>query len=231
MMKVKLFVVLLVLLNFASYTYDGYLAKASFLFNGFYIATLLGSAYILCKLEMKPLLIFSGVACALGIVVEYVNTEVGTWVYFTGGQPPLFVAVGWISLLAVIVYSSKILKKYVNLPFHRVYPSLVCFSLFFVFSYSEGSMTGLTVGLYSVMAVVGVYSSLSGTVAWNSSLLLTGIVVGSISEALGASCGLWSFGTGGLLPLSMGVAWSANAFAFAGLAAGAHLDVEELFDQ
>ena len=228
-MKAKLFVVLLVILNAASYFYEGYFAEASLLFNGFYFATLFGSAYILCRLKMKPLVIFSGLTIILGVVVEYVNTEAGNWAYLTGGQPPLFVAVGWVSLIAIIFYGSNILKKYVSVSSHRLYPVLVCCGLFFLFSYAEGNITGLTIGLYIVMALLGIYSSFSRTCAWSVSLFVTGVIVGSISEALGASCMLWSFRSGGLLPLPMVVAWSVNAFAAAGLLKMGRVDAEDLF--
>ena len=212
-----LFVVLLVLLNFTSYLYGGYLSKASLLFNGFYFATLVVSVYVLCKLRTKPLLVFSGLAVILGILVEYVNTEAANWTYYNGGQPPLWVAVGWVFLLAIVFYSAQYLKKYVNWKTYSVIPALLCFGLFFLFSYTEGNITFLTIGLYLFMAILGVYSAVSGTFGWNFAVLVTGIVIGSTSEALGASCGLWIFRSGELLPLPMVFAWSANAFCLSGL--------------
>lgn len=229
-MKAKyLFVALLVLLNVTAYYYEGYLSKASLLFNAFYFGTLLISAYILCKLEMRPLVVFALLAVVLGVCVEYVNTEALNWTYFTGGQPPLFVAIGWVSLLAVIFYGANLLKTYVNWKAYPAIPSLLCFGLFFLVAYVKGYTTGLTILLYLFMALLGVYSSLSGTFGWNAAVLLTGIVIGSISESLGASCMLWSFRSGGLLPLPMIFAWSANAFAFSGLMKILKLDTEKLF--
>ena len=229
-MKAKyLFVGFLVLINCGSYVYDGYLSKASVLFNGFYLLTLLVSAYILCKLELKPLLIFSFAAFILGVCVEFLNTQADNWIYFTGAQPPLFVAVGWIFLLAVIFYSSKILKKFVKIKSHPVIPVLVCFGLFLWFSYTEGNIHFWTGGLYILMALLGIYSSLSTSFSWNTAVLLTGIAIGSISEFLGASCNLWSFRSGAFLPLPMILSWSANAFFLSGVMSLFKFPPEKLF--
>jgi hypothetical protein len=205
----------LVLLNILSYSYEGYFSRASLIFNCFYFATLLISGYILCKLDVNALLKFSFAAFVLGICVEFLNTEALNWTYFNGGQPPLFVAVGWIFLIALIFYGSKMLKK-VNFEY-PVLPSLVCFGLFFWFSYREGNIEFLTLGLYVVMAFIGIYFSSSSSSGWNTGILFMGVVIGSISEFLGASCHLWSFRSGALLPLPMVVAWSANAFCLQGL--------------
>ncbi len=224
-----LFVVLLVFLNVGSYVYEGYFSEASLLFNVFYVATLLVSVYVLCRLEFKPLFVFSVLAVALGICVEYVNTEAGNWAYFTGAQPPLFVAVGWVFLLALVFYGAGLLKKYVKWEHHAVIPVLVCFGLFLIFSYAEGSISSLTLVLFVFMAFLGVYSSFSRSFSWSVAVLVMGIVIGSASEALGASCGLWSFRSGVILPLSMVLAWSANAFCVSGLLKITGFPAEELF--
>lgn len=216
-MKKYVFVGLLVLLNFVSYYYEGYLSKASLLFSGFYFVTLLGSAYILCKIELKSLVVFTFVAAILGFCDEYLNTESLNWTYFNNAQPPLFVAVGWVSLMVLIFYGAHYLKKHVNVKAHPVIPVLFCFSLFLLFSYTEGNITSLTVGLYIFMVLLGIYSALSGTFGWNAAILLTGIIIGSISESLGASCMLWSFRSGQLLPLPVVFMWSARAFCLSGL--------------
>ncbi|MBU7047280.1 MAG: hypothetical protein HXS54_12680 [Theionarchaea archaeon] len=215
-MKYKYVIVgFLVLLNILSYSYEGYFSRASLVFNCFYFATLLISGYILCNLDVKFLLKFSFAAFVLGICVEFFNTEALNWTYFTGGQPPLFVAVGWIFLIALMFYGSKVFKK-VNYKY-PVIPSLVCFGLFFLFSYREGNIKFLTIGLYVVMAFIGIYYSSSSSFGWNTGILFMGIIIGSMSEFLGASCGLWSFRSGAFLPLPMVVAWSANAFCLQGL--------------
>ncbi len=216
-MKKYVFVGLLLLLNFVSYYYEGYFSKASLLFNGFYFVTLLGSAYILCKIELKPLVVFAFVAAILGFCDEFLNTESLNWTYFNNAQPPLFVAVGWVSLMILIFFGAHHLKKYVDVKAHPAIPVLACFGLFLLFSYTEGNITSLTVGLYICMVLLGIYSSLSGTFGWNAAILLTGIIIGSISEFLGASCMLWSFRSGQLLPLPMIFAWSARAFFLSGL--------------
>lgn len=230
-MKKYVFVGLLVLLNFVSYYYEGYLSEASLLFNGFYFVTLLGSAYILCKLELKPLAVFTFVAVILGLCDEYLNTEALNWTYFNNAQPPLFVAVGWVSLIVLIFYGAHYLKKYVNVKAHPVIPALVCFGLFFLFSYTEGNITSLTVGLYIFMVLLGIYSALSGTFGWNAAILLTGIVIGSVSESLGASCMLWTFRSGQLLPLPMVFMWSARAFCVSGLLTLLKIPKENLFEK
>lgn len=217
MMKPKyVFVGLLILLNFASYSHDGYLFKASIIFNGFYFAALLGSAFVLCNLEFKPLVIFSVFAVVLGWFAEYLNTEVLNWTYFNGGQPPLFVALGWVSLLALIFYGARFIEEYLNWRIHSVIPSLVCFGLFFLLACKEGNIKLLTVGLYLFMAVLGVYAAYSGEFGWGAAILLVGIIVGSTSEALGAWCNLWTFRSGEILPLPMVVTWSARAFCISG---------------
>ena len=230
-MKVKyLFVVLLVLLNFMSYSYEGYLLKASILFNTFYVITLLASAYILCRLELKPLVIFSFSAALLGFCAEYLNTKASNWTYFGSAQPPLFVAVGWVSLLAVIFYSAGLLKKFGDWKVHPVVLPLLWFGFFFLFSFAEGNITVLTIGLYLIMAVLGIYSSLSGAFSWNAALLVTGAIIGSTSEALGASCMLWSFRSGQLLPLPIILWWSVNAFSLSGITKLLKLSTEKLFE-
>jgi hypothetical protein len=230
-MKIKLIVVVLAALHFGVYWYTGYLEKASLLFTGVYIATLVGAVYILSKINMKLLLLFSGLAIALGACVEYVNTQSGNWVYFTGSQVPVFVVVGWIFLLALIVYSAKVITPYIHVNIPSVYPSLVCFGLFFLFSIIEKNITWLTLVVYIIMAFAGVYGSLYNTFGWNTALILAGIVVGSISESLGASCGLWTFKSGGILPLPMVVAWSVNALAFVGLLKIFRVKTKELFTE
>ncbi|MBU7017729.1 MAG: hypothetical protein HXS44_09480 [Theionarchaea archaeon] len=227
-MKSKyLFVGFLVLLNILGYSYEGYFSQASLVFNCFYFATLLISAYILSKIDVITLLKFSVAAFVLGVCVEFINTEALNWTYFNGGQPPLFVAMGWIFLIALIFYGSKIFKKY-NYKY-PVLPSLVCFFLFFLFSYKEGNIGFLTIGLYLIMAFTGIYFSFSSSSGWNTGILLMGIIIGSVSEFLGASCHLWSFRSGALLPLPMVVAWSANAFCLQGLLKLLHLPPEDVF--
>jgi hypothetical protein len=218
MMKPKYVVVaFLLFLNFVGYYREGYFSEASLLFNGFYFATLLGSAFVLCNLELSHLFIFSFLGVVLGFCAEYLNTEALNWIYFTGAQPPFFVPLGWVSLLALIFYGSRFLEKNINWRIPAVVPPLVCFVLFFVLAYREGNIQGETIGLYLFMAVVGVYAARTGEAGWSAALLVMGIVVGSISEALGASCGLWTFRSGQLLPLPMVVTWSARAFCVSGL--------------
>lgn len=229
-MKVKyLFVALLVLLNFVSYFYEGYLSKASILFNTFYAVTLLVSAFILCRLELKPLVIFSLSAVLLGFCAEYLNTKASNWTYFGSAQPPLFVAVGWVSLLAAIFYGAGLLKKFGDWKMHPVLVPLLCFGFFFLFSFMERNITVLTIGLYLIMAVLGTYSAISGTFSWNAALLVVAAIIGSLSEALGASCVLWSFRSGQLLPLPMVLWWSVNAFCLSGIMKLLKLSPEKLF--
>lgn len=141
--------------------------------------TLLISAYVLCKLKLKPLIIFGFLSVFPGVCVEYLNTEAQNWVYFNSGQPPLFVAIGWVFLLAIIFYASGFLKKYVNWQIHPMIPSLTCFVLFFLLSYMERNITFLTIGLYLFMAALGLYASYSETFGWNITILLVGIIVES----------------------------------------------------
>lgn len=216
---------MLAALHFGVYWYTGYLYKASLLFTGVYIVTLLCAVYILSKLHMKLLLLFSGLSIILGACVEYVNTQSGNWVYFTG-QVPVFVVLGWIFLLALIVYSAKVITPYIHVKSNSVYPPLVCFGLFFLFSVIEKNITWLTLLVYLIMAFTGIYGSVSKTFGWNTALILAGIVIGSISESLGASCGLWTFRSGGILPLPMVVAWSVNALAFVGILHIAKINAE-----
>lgn len=217
-MKPKhVFVALLVLLNFAFYSYEGYLFEASLLFNVFYFATLLGSAFVLSNLEGKPLVVFSLLTVIFGFGAEYVNTKALNWWYFNNAQPPIFVPIGWVSLFALIFYGSRFLAKSIDWKINSVIPSLLCFGLFFVLSYTEGNITSVTLGLYLFMAVFGIYAAYSGEFGWSAAIFIVGVVVGSISEALGASCGLWTFRSGQLLPLPMVVTWSARAFCISGL--------------
>ena len=224
-----LFVGILVFLNLASYYIEGYLTQASMFFNGFYFITLLVSAYVLCQVKLKPLIIFSFLAVVLGFCVEYINTTAHNWTYSNNGQPPLFAAIGWIFLLALIFYASGFLKNYANWLFHPVIPSLTCFGLFLLFAYLAGYITPLTGILYIFMALVGVYSSVSTGFGLNFSILLGGIFVGSVSETLGASCNLWSFKSGELLPLPMVFAWSVNAFTVSSLLKILGFQVEKMF--
>jgi hypothetical protein len=217
MKPTHVFVAFLVLLNVAFYAYEGYLFKASLLFNVFYFATLLGSAFVLSNLKGKPLIIFSLLTVIFGFGAEYLNTKALTWWYYTNAQPPLFVPIGWISLFALIFYGSRFVAKTINWKINSMIPSLVCFGLFFVLSYNEGNITYLTVGLYLFMAVFGIYAAHSGEFGWSAAIFIGGIIVGSISEALGASCGLWTFRSGQLLPLPMVVVWSVRAFCISGL--------------
>ncbi len=217
-MKPKhVFVALLVLLNFAFYSYEGYLFKASLLFNVFYVATLLGSAFVLSNLEGKHLVAFSFLTIIFGFGAEYLNTKALNWWYYTNAQPPLFVPIGWISLFALIFYGSRFTAKTINWKINSLIPSLVCFGLFFVLSYNEGNITSVTLGLYLFMAVFGIYAAHSGEFGWSAAIFLGGIIVGSISESLGASCGLWTFRSGQVLPLPMVVVWSARAFCISGV--------------
>ena len=203
--------------------------EVSPLFNGFYFITLLISAYVLCQVKLKPLITFSVLAVILGFCVEYINTTAQNWTYSTNGFPPIFVVIGWIFLLALIFYGSGHLKNYVNWQFHPVIPSLICFVLFFAFAYLAGYITPLTGILYIFMALVGVYSSVSTGFGWNFSILLIGVLVGSVSETLGASCDIWIFKSGEFLPLPMVLAWSANAFTVCGLLKILGLNVEKIF--
>lgn len=212
-----LVIILLVLLSFLSYYFERALFHASLLFNIFYIATILVSAWVLSKFELKTLVIFSLLAVALGFCVEFLNTEASNWSYYGGGQPPFYVALVWIYPLALIFYIASFSKKYLNWKTYSVIPTIICFGLFFLLSYIGGYIPLLTIGLYLIMAILGIYSSYSNSFGWNIGILLAGIMIGSLSEATGASCGLWSFRFGELLPLHMAFAWAVNAFAIIGL--------------
>lgn len=203
--------------------------KASPLFNGFYFIILLISAYVLCQVKLKSLIAFSVFAVILGFCVEFINTMADNWTYSNNVLPPLFAVIGWIFLLALIFYGSGILKNYVNWKFHPVIPSLTCFGLFLIFAYLAGYITPFTGVLYVFMALVGIYSSVSTGFGWNLSVLLIGALVGSVSEALGASCNLWIFKSGELLPLSMILAWSVNAFTVSSLLKILGFQVEKMF--
>ncbi|MCK5608145.1 hypothetical protein KAR91_40060 [Candidatus Pacearchaeota archaeon] len=224
-----LFIGLLVFLNLASYYLEDYLTHASIFFNGFYFLTLIASVIILSQIKLKLLITFSVIVVILGFCVEYLNTTAHNWSYFNSGQLPLFAVIGWIFLLALIFYVSGFLKNFVKWRVHSMIPSLVCFGLFLVFTYLAGYITPLTGILYVFMTIVGVYSSVSTGFGWNFSVLLIGVLVGSVSEVLGASCDLWSFQSGSLLPLPMVLAWSANAFTVSGLMKLLGFQVEKIF--
>jgi hypothetical protein len=198
-------------------------------FNGFYFITLIASAYILSQIKLKPLIIVSVLAIVLGFFVEYLNTMAYNWTYSNSGQLPLFAVIGWIFLLALIFYISGFLKKFVNWKVNSIIPSLVCFGFFLVFVYIEGYITPLTGILYVFMTILGVYFARFSEFDFNFSVLLIGILVGSVSEALGASCGLWSFKSGTLLSWPMVFAWSANAFTVSGLLRLLDFHVEMIF--
>ena len=216
MKSTHVFVALLVLLNVVFYIFGGYLFKASLLFNVFYFATLLGSAFVLSNLKGKPLYIFSVLAVLFGFGAEYVNTKALNW-YYSGAQPPLFVPLGWIFLFALIFYGSRFVAKTIDWKINSVIVPLVGIGLFFVLAYKEGNITYTTIGLYLFMAVFGLYGAHSEKFGWVTAIFIGGIIVGSTSEALGASCGLWTFRSGQVLPLPMVVVWSVRALCICGL--------------
>lgn len=232
MVKIKhIFIIILMVLVFASYYLEGYLLKASLLFNVFYIATILISAYAMSKLEIKPLVIFSFVAMILGACVEFLNTTDSNWAYFNGGRPPIYVAIGWAFLLALVYYASGFVKKYLNRNIYPVIPVVVCFAFFFLFSYTGGYISYITILLYVFMLVMGIYFAYTSSFGWTTGVLILGIIVGTGSEVLGATCELWSYRYGELLPLHMIFAWAANAFCLLGLLRILGLDAEKLFSE
>lgn len=222
-------VVIFAIVVFVSYYLEGYLLKASLLFNVFYIATILIAAYALSRLETKPLVVFSIITMILGACVEFLNTSDSNWTYYDGGQPPMWVAVGWAFILALAYYGSGFVKKYLKWRVYPLIPVIICFGLFFLFSYTGGYISYITVALYLFMLAMGIYYTHSSNFGWTLAVLILGIVMGTVSELLGAACDLWTYQYDEMLPIHMIFAWAANAFCLLGLVKLAGYDVEELF--
>jgi len=182
-----------------------------------YFITIIFGAYVISKLKIKPLILFYIFSVVLSLIVEYLNTEASNWIYFNGGQPPIYVAIGWIYPLALIFYLSAIIEPYVKLKINSLVPPLVCYGFFFIFAYLEGYTALLPTILYIVMAILGFFASYTVRAEWTVSMIISGIIIGSLSEASGSYFSLWDFQFGELLPIHMAFAWSVNAFALAGL--------------
>ena len=226
-----LVIALLVVLVFVLYYIEGYLEKATLLFNVFYFATILISAYALSKLELRPLIVFSLLAVAMGLSVELLNTTDTNWTYYDGGQPPAFVAIGWAFILALIFFISGMIKKYLSWEKYPVVPVVVCFVLFFLFSYTGGYISAITMVLYGFMALMGIYFSYTSNLGWTTGVLISGIIVGTASEVMGASSGLWTYHYSEQLPIHMVLAWAGNAFCCLGLLKFLGFDGEDLYTE
>ena len=222
-------IAILVCLVFISYYLDGYLEKATLLFNVFYMATILISAYALSRLPLRTLVIFSVLAVAMGITVEFLNNTDGNWTYYDGGQPPAWVAFGWAFILALIFMGAGLVKRFVTWDVNPVVPVVLCFGLFFLFSYTGGYVSVITVTLYGFMAVMGLYFSYTSNLGWTTGVLVVGVVVGTASELMGADCGLWTYHYDERLPLHMVFAWAGNAFCCLGLLKLMGINVENIY--
>ncbi|UCE36435.1 MAG: hypothetical protein JSW00_13050 [Thermoplasmata archaeon] len=232
MIKIKhVYIAILMILVLASYYYEGYLLKASLIFNIFYIATILIAGYVMTRLELKPLVIFSVIAIILGFFVEFLNTTDTNWAYFNGGQPPVFVAIGWAFIMAMLYFACGFIKKFLDWKMNPGIPVGFCFIAFFVLSYIGEYISIITVCLYGFMLVMGAFYAYTGKFRWTFPVFIVGTFVGTVSEVLGAMCDLWSYQYGELLPFHMIFAWAANAFCLLGLLRLLGLDAEELFSE
>ena len=68
-----------------------------------------------------------------------------------------------------------------------------------------------------LMAALGLFYSRKHSIEWNSSLLVTSVVVGGVMELLGSLAGFWVYHFQEPLSVSIVLSWALNAWAVHGL--------------
>ncbi len=220
-------VALLSLACIAGFIKDGYIWRSNLAFDFSFLAAIIIA--VIASLRMKTrdlcgLLLSSALVSA---VVEHTNTSAGLLTYTGSAGLSIYIITGWMIFMAVILQFTDLLAKWLkplgifarlqswnNLPFAL---SVILFATFMTWEGYWAIAGRNVVIMYTLMAALGLFYSRKHSIEWNSSLLVTSIVVGGAMELLGSLAGFWVYHFHEPLSISIVLSWAMNAWAVHGL--------------
>jgi uncharacterized protein (DUF362 family) len=226
--KTNIAMVLLIALAFVtSYIAEGYVRHSSLIFELSYLVAIIVALVAAVRMKTKNLAALLLISALVSVIVEHTNISSGLLAYAGSSDVSLFVVSGWMLMMVVILQLSDLLMKWFpglgifkNMQGWNNLPFILTFMIFALFFYWEGylAIAGREVlGMYAVMAVIGLIYSWRHSIEWNVSITVVGLAIGGYMELLGSLAGFWQYHFIEPLAISFVLTWPINAWAIHGL--------------
>lgn len=220
-------VLLMALASLVGYYSEGYIWHSSLIFELSYLAAIVVALVAAFRIRTKNLATLLLSSALVSAIVEHTNISSGLLAYAGSPDVSLFIVSGWMLLMVVILQLSDLSMKWLpdlgifkNMRGWNSLPFVLTCMIFAFFFYWEGylAIAGRGVlGMYAVMAVIGLIYAWKHSIEWNSSIMVVSLAVGGYMELLGSLAGFWHYHFMEPLAISFVLTWPINTWAIHGL--------------